>query len=30
MDNSLAMRKPEIAKLCHETKNGILTPFHIK
>lgn len=29
MDNSLAIRNPELAKQWHETKNGKLTPFHV-
>ncbi|MEK4503744.1 zinc-ribbon domain-containing protein [Bacillus sp. FSL R12-0069] len=29
MENSLAIRNPELAKQWHETKNGTLTPFHV-
>ncbi|MCA1047779.1 zinc-ribbon domain-containing protein [Bacillus toyonensis] len=29
MENSLAIRNPELAKQWHKTKNGKLTPFHV-
>lgn len=29
MENSIAIRNPELAKQWHETKNGKLTPFHV-
>ncbi|MED1057635.1 zinc-ribbon domain-containing protein [Bacillus mycoides] len=29
MENSLAIRNPELAKQWYETKNGKLTPFHV-
>ncbi|PEQ44872.1 zinc-ribbon domain-containing protein [Bacillus cereus] len=29
MENSLAIRNPELAKQWHETKNGTLTPYDV-
>ncbi|OSY11558.1 hypothetical protein BTJ44_00615 [Bacillus mycoides] len=29
MENSIAIKKPELAKQWHETENGKLTPFHV-